>query len=61
MGAMVIVVAPTLLFAWAMIYSDVAARKWGVVNLASGPIAYLWIRYRRGRRVQGQTGAVIAE
>jgi amino acid transporter len=52
-GALVIVIAPTLLFAWAMIYSDVGTRKWGLLNLASGPVAYLWIRYRRSRRVQG--------
>jgi amino acid transporter len=57
-GALLIVVAPTLLFAWAMIYSDVATRKWGFLNLASGPIAYLWIRYRR--RVQAEGGAVLA-
>lgn len=59
-GAVLIVMAPTLLFAWAMIYSDGATRKWGLLNLASGPIAYLWIRYRR--RVQAaQRGAVLAE
>jgi amino acid transporter len=51
-GALVIVLAPTLLFAWAMIYSDVATRKWGLLNLASGPIAYLWIRFRRRTPVQ---------
>jgi amino acid transporter len=54
-GAMVIVMAPTLLFAWAMIYSDVPTRKWGLVNLASGPIAYLWIRRRRERGAQVQS------
>jgi amino acid transporter len=37
-GAAVIVMAPTLLFAWAMFYSDVATRKWGLLNLASGPV-----------------------
>ena len=46
-GAVAIVVAPTALFAWAMFYSDAATRKWGLVNLASGPVAYLWVRYRR--------------
>jgi hypothetical protein len=60
-GAMLIVLAPTVLFAWAMIYSDVATRKWGLVNLASGPIAYLWILYRRGRRARTQPGEVIAQ
>jgi amino acid transporter len=52
-GALVIVIAPTLLFAWAMIYSDVGTRKWGLLNLASGPVAYLWLRYRRGSRPAG--------
>lgn len=56
-GALMIVIAPTLLFAWAMIYSDVATRKWGLLMLASGPVAYLWIRYRR----RAQSGAVLAE
>jgi amino acid transporter len=51
-GALLIVMAPTLLFAWAMIYSDVATRKWGLLNLASGPVAYLWVRYRRGVRTR---------
>jgi amino acid transporter len=46
-GALIMVIAPTLLFAWAMIYSDAGTRKWGLLNLASGPAAYLWIRYRR--------------
>ncbi len=46
-GALLVVLAPTLLFAWAMVYSDVSTRKWGLLNLASGPVAYLWIRYRR--------------
>jgi amino acid transporter len=50
LGAALIVLAPTLLFAWAMIYSDAPTRKWGFVNLASGPIAYLWIRNRRNAR-----------
>ncbi len=52
MGALLIVMAPTLLFAWAMIYSDVATRKWGLLNLASGPVAYLWVRHRRGVRTR---------
>ncbi len=46
-GALLIVLAPTLLFAWAMVYSDAPTRKWGLVMLASGPIAYLWTRHRR--------------
>lgn len=47
-GAVLIVLAPTALFAWAMFYSDAATRKWGLLNLASGPVVYLWLRYRRG-------------
>ena len=57
--ALLIVIAPTLLFGWAMIYSDVATRKWGLLNLASGPVAYLWVRYRR--RAEAGAGAVVAE
>jgi amino acid transporter len=60
-GALGVVIAPTLLFVWAMTYSDVTARNWGLVNLASGPVAYLWIRYRRSRRVQERSDAVIAD
>jgi amino acid transporter len=55
-GAALIVLAPTLLFAWAMYYSDVATRKWGLVNLASGPVAYLWVRYRRREQAQAAAG-----
>jgi amino acid transporter len=57
-GAAAIVIAPTCLFAWAMFYSDAPTRKWGLVNLATGPIAYLWVRYRR--RVQAGAGTVEA-
>jgi len=46
-GALLIVIAPTLLFAWAILYSDVETRKWGLLTLASGPVAYLWLRPRR--------------
>jgi APA family basic amino acid/polyamine antiporter len=58
-GAAVIVLAPTLLFAWAMFYSDVATRKWGLLNLASGPVAYLWLRYRRGGK-EGQPDRAVS-
>jgi hypothetical protein len=54
-----IVLAPTVLFVWAMKYSDAPTRKWGLVNLASGPVAYLWIWYRRGRRGKTQADVVI--
>jgi amino acid transporter len=59
-GALVIVSAPILLFVWAIIYSDAGARRWGLLTLATGPVAYLWIRYRRGRGVRGESGAVVA-
>ncbi len=50
LGAAGIVLAPTLLFAWAMYNSDIPTRKWGLLSLALGPVAYLWVRYgRRGR------------
>jgi len=58
LGASAMVIAPTLLFAWAMIYSDVATRKWGLLNLASGPVAYLWVRYRRRARMGVQPGTM---
>lgn len=32
-----------------MIYSDAGTRKWGLLNLASGPVAYLWVRQRRSK------------
>jgi hypothetical protein len=56
-GAGLIVIAPTLLFVFAMKYSDVPTRKWGLVNLASGPLAYLWILYRRRRGAQTDSAA----
>jgi amino acid transporter len=48
-GVWCIIIPPTLLFAWAMINSDPSARPWGLLNLASGPVAYAWIRMRRKR------------
>jgi amino acid transporter len=59
-GALAVVIAPTLLFAWAMVYSDAETRKWGLVNLASGPIAYLWVRYRRAHNTQTPSEAVMS-
>lgn len=59
-GAAAMVMAPTLLFAWAMVYSDVATRKWGLLNLASGPVAYLWLRYRRRARMGVQPDAMVS-
>jgi Na+/melibiose symporter-like transporter len=60
-GAMLIVLAPTLLFAFAMKYSDAPTRKWGLLNLASGPVAYLWIWFRRGRRVATQSEVEVSK
>jgi amino acid transporter len=58
-GAMLIVITPTLLFVWAMVYSDVPTRKWGFLNLISGPVVYLWIWYRR--RARANSGVALAE
>jgi len=60
-AATMMVITPTLLFIWAMIYSDVSSRKWGMLNLASGPLAYLWIRYRRREKVTTQPDKVVAD
>ena len=51
LATFLIVVLPTFLFVWAMYYSDVPTRKWGALNLASGPAAYWLIRFwqRRAR------------
>jgi len=54
LGALGIVVVPTLLFAWAMINSDPSSRVWGILNLVSGPVAYAWIYFRRRSRAQAQ-------
>jgi len=59
-AATMMVITPTLLFVWAMIYSDVSSRKWGMLNLASGPLAYLWIRYRRRDETAAQPDKVVA-
>jgi amino acid transporter len=53
LGALGIVVLPGLLFAWAMINSDPASRSWGILNLVSGPVAFLWVWMRR--RVASET------
>jgi len=45
-GAVGIVVAPALLFGWAMVYSDPSTRLWGVLSLVTGPVAYGWVRRR---------------
>jgi len=48
LGAIAVVLAPTLLFAWAMINSDPTARVWGMLNLVSGPLAF-WFVWKRRR------------
>jgi APA family basic amino acid/polyamine antiporter len=45
-AAVVIVILPVLLFAWAMLNSDSTTRLWGTLSLASGPVAYTWVRRR---------------
>jgi amino acid transporter len=52
LGALGIVVLPTLLFVWAMINSDPASRLWGMLNLVSGPVAFLWIWMRRRSQLE---------
>jgi len=51
-GALGIVIVPTLLFAWAMINSDPTARLWGMVNLVSGPVAFAFVWARRKTRAE---------
>jgi amino acid transporter len=58
-AATMMVITPTLLFVWAMIYSDASSRKWGLLNLASGPIAYLWVCYRRREKAKPQPDEVV--
>jgi amino acid transporter len=60
LGALIMVIAPTLLFTWAMIYSDVGTRKWGLLNLASGPLAYLWIRHRHHKKLGPSPDEVVS-
>jgi len=52
LGAGAVVVLPLLLFAWAMINSDPASRLWGILNLASGPVAFWVIWTRRQGKVR---------
>jgi amino acid transporter len=47
-GALAVVTLPVLLFVWALFNSDSSTRLWGMVSLASGPVAYGWVRRRRG-------------
>jgi len=58
LGAVGIVVLPTLLFAWAMINSDPASRFWGMLNLVSGPVAFLWVSMRRRLQLEEQPGGL---
>jgi APA family basic amino acid/polyamine antiporter len=39
-GVAAVVCIPILLFAWALINSDPEARRWGLLALVSGPVAY---------------------
>jgi amino acid transporter len=49
LGALLIVILPILLFIWAILNSDPTARLWGILNLISGPIVYVWIWMRRAK------------
>ena len=44
LGALAVVILPVLLFVWALFNSDSSTRLWGMVSLASGPVAYAWVR-----------------
>jgi len=48
LGAIAVVIFPLPLFAWALINSDSPTRLWGGLSLASGLVAYAWIRRRSG-------------
>jgi amino acid transporter len=52
LGALAVVILPMPLFAWALINSDSPTRLWGILSLASGLVAYGWIR-RKGAAGQG--------
>jgi amino acid transporter len=54
LGAIAIVALPALLFVWAMINSDPTSRMWGMLNLASGPLAFLWVWMRRRSQLASQ-------
>lgn len=54
LAVFLIVVAPTFLFLWAMLYSDIPTRKWGALNLVSGPVVFFLIRLYQ-RRAQHST------
>jgi amino acid transporter len=44
LGMAIVVLAPTLLFAWALLNSEAATRLWAVAGLAAGPLVYFVIR-----------------
>ena len=49
-GVLAVIVVPAVLFAWALLNSDPPARRWGLIVLATGPVAYaivLGLRWRR--------------
>jgi amino acid transporter len=51
LAALAIVILPVLLFAWALFNSHSTTRLWGTLSLASGPVAYAWVR--RGAEAKG--------
>jgi len=48
-GMAVVVAAPTLLFAWALINSEGVTRLWAVAGLSMGPLLYVYLRLRKRR------------
>jgi amino acid transporter len=58
LGAVGIVVLPALLFVWAMFNSDPVSRLWGMLNLVSGPLAFLWVWTRRRSQLEEQAGGM---
>src|SRR6184192_444559 len=46
-GLAVVVIIPSVLFAWALINSDPASRLWGIACLGLGPVAYYFAKRRQ--------------
>jgi len=55
LGAVGMVLLPTLLFIWAVVNSDPASRPWGILMLISGPVAF-WLVWSR-RSMQAKQGS----
>jgi amino acid transporter len=44
LGMALVILAPTLLFAWALFNSEEASRVWAIAGLAIGPVTYLLVK-----------------